>query len=163
MERLQDKNRPYRRWRHSPSENVYLANRGLQQVESSNVSSIGRVDNDLIIRFHNGSLYKYPGNGSLYEDMLNSNSKGKFVWDRLRGRIRNQHKVPYEKIGVMPLPDDIGVTDEEIFDELDRRYVSDMTQNITVEITQAIVFSQALGINMQRIDIGGVVIYRPLT
>lgn len=99
----------------------------------------------------------------MYEDMLNSNSKGKFVWDRLRGRIRNQHKVPYEKIGVMPLPDDIGVTDEEIFDELDRRYVSDMTQNITVEITQAIVFSQALGINMQRIDIGGVVIYRPLT
>lgn len=166
MYRLQDKNRKYKRFNHTPAEKQYLDNRGLRAVQSSNVSAVGRVNDDLIIRFHNGSVYRYPDNGHLLDDMLASSSKGKFVWDRLRGRRKGRHMVPYDKpggLGKIPLPDDIDVTDEEIFAELDRRYVSDMTEHLTAAVTQAVVFSAKLGMMMNKIDIGGVVIYQPLT
>jgi hypothetical protein len=104
----------YRRLRHSESEKIQLANNGLQWVNSSNVSAIGVNDNDLIIRFHNGSLYKYPNQGALYDDMLKSNSKGHFVWAKLRWK-----NVAYMKIGALPFKDDKQVTDDDIFNLID--------------------------------------------
>ena len=77
MIRLEDKGRKYKRFRPSAQEKIQLANNGLQWVLSSNVSAIGINDQDLIIRFHNGSIYKYPGRYYLYEEMLESNSKCK--------------------------------------------------------------------------------------
>ena len=59
MKLLIDKNRDYRRYRPDPAEKIALANNGLQWVLSSNVSAIGTNGNDLIVRFHNGSLNIY--------------------------------------------------------------------------------------------------------
>ena len=63
MKLLQDKNRKYRRYGYGSGEKIKLANYGLQWVLSSNVSAIGVAGDDLIVRFHNGSLYQYDGKG----------------------------------------------------------------------------------------------------
>lgn len=111
---LVDKGREFQRIRHSSVEKATLAKSGLQHVLSSNVSSIGIDKKDLIVRFHNGSLYKYPNKGSLYDDMLRSNSKGKFVWRKLRNTGES-------RIGSLPLKSDVNVTDEELFTKMDER------------------------------------------
>ena len=98
----------------------------------------------------------------MMEDMLNSNSKGEFVWDNLRGRIRGVHKVPYEKIGKVPLPQDLQMTDEEIFADMDKRYIENLTGSITAVIAEEMVFNHKLGVMMDKIDIGGVTVYRPI-
>lgn len=117
MRLLQDKGRDYRRWRHTPEEAVYLGLHGLQQVLSSNVSSVGTSGADLIIRFHNGSLYEYKNQAKRYRDIMGSNSKGKWVWQHLR-----RARVPYRKIGALPLPDDVDMPDSEII-ELGNRFL----------------------------------------
>jgi hypothetical protein len=114
MIQLVDKGRPYKRYRPNPAEKVKLENNGLQWVLSSNVSAVGTNNDDLIIRFHNGSLYEYPNQAKLYEPMLRSNSKGHFVWVKLR-----RPKVAYQKIGSLPLAGDTQVTDEDIFNLVD--------------------------------------------
>ena len=106
---LEDKNREYRRYRPNEVEKIQLANNGLQWVLSSNVSAIGVSGEDLIIRFHNGSLYRYSNVGNRFEDIMRSNSKGHWVWVYLRRRA-----VPYEKIGTLPLNEDLELTDEEV-------------------------------------------------
>ncbi len=98
----------------SADQKVFLANNGLQWVRSSNVSGVAQSGLDLIIRFLNGSLYRYPNQGKLYDGMLKAQSKGRFVWVRLR-----RPKVPYEKIGTLPYPDDLTTTDEDIFNLVD--------------------------------------------
>lgn len=104
----------YQRLRHGVNEKIQLANNGLQWVNSSNVSAIGVNDNDLIIRFHNGSLYKYPNQADLFQPMMQSNSKGHFVWAKLRWP-----NVAYMKIGSLPFRDDKDVTDDDIFNLID--------------------------------------------
>lgn len=106
---LEDKNRDYRRYRPSAEEKVYLSERGLRWVLSSNVSAAGTQGNSLIIRFHNGSVYEYPGQADRIDDLFNSNSKGRWVWRELRRK-----KVPYRRIGTVSLSDDISVSDEDI-------------------------------------------------
>jgi hypothetical protein len=115
MELLIDKNRDYRRYRPSVMEAVQLQSKGLQHVLSSNVSAVGVQDNDLIIRFINGSLYAYKNQASRYESILNSNSKGKWVWANLRRK-----GIPYEKIGTLKFQDDFEISDEEIFSQVDK-------------------------------------------
>lgn len=111
---LEDKNRKYRRYRPNEVERIQLANNGLQWVLSSNVSAVGVNGDDLIIRFHNGSLYEYNGQGDRFEDIMRSNSKGHWVWVNLRRK-----NVPYRKIGALPLREDITLTDEEIMGAID--------------------------------------------
>jgi hypothetical protein len=82
---------------------------GYEWVYSSNVSAATTRGNDLIIRFHNSSVYSYKGKANLYERLMGAASKGKWVWRFLR-----RPGVPYEKIGSLPLPEDINVSDEEI-------------------------------------------------
>lgn len=109
MTLLEDKGRDYRRFRPSPEERTYLAERGLRWVLSSNVSAIGTQGDDLVIRFHNGSVYAYIGQADKVDDIFKSNSKGRWVWRHLRRK-----GVPYKKIGAISLPDDIKVSDEAI-------------------------------------------------
>lgn len=94
--------RKYTRLAHTPSESVTLSNRGLRPVVSSNVSAVGLKDGALIVRFHGGATYEYPGSGDKFETMLNSPSKGKFVWRELR-----RAGVPYNRIGDVVIPDDV--------------------------------------------------------
>jgi hypothetical protein len=155
MELLQDLNRDYRRYSHSPRERTFLGLNGLQHIQSSNVSSVGVKGESLIIRFHNGSMYEYPNQASQYENMLKSNSKGKWVWRHLRRK-----NVLYRKIGVLPLPDDIGVTDEEIFQEIDNRYLSDLVRHVDVPVFQSFTFLQGIALN--KITIGGITVFQAI-
>lgn len=147
---LIDKNREYQRNRHSSDEKQYLASQGLQHVESSNVSSVGSKDGDLIIRFLNGSLYRYMNYGDRLEDILNANSKGKWVWRYLR-----RANVPYQKIGVISFPSDLQVDDVDIFKEIDNLYVSDLTKYIEVPITTSQTNS-----NVTQLDLGGLKVFQ---
>lgn len=56
-------------------------------VTSTNVAEIGYENGKLRIFFRSGGGYEYPVPSSWYVDMLNAPSKGKFVWDTLRGRV----------------------------------------------------------------------------
>ena len=114
MTRLEDKGRKYKRIRPSPTEKIQLANSGLQWVLSSNVSAVGEDGEDLIVRFHNGSMYRYFGAGKLFDAMLKSNSKGHFVWAKLR-----RPKVAYMKIGSLSFRGDEEVTDDDLFSLID--------------------------------------------
>jgi hypothetical protein len=156
MQLLEDKNRDYQRYRHSPRERNFLGLQGLQPVLSSNVSAVGVKDTSLLIRFHNGSVYEYFNKADQYDNLLKSNSKGKWVWRFLRRRF-----APFQKLGVIPLPDDIGVTDEDIFQEIDNRYLADLTRHVDVPVFQSFEFIK--GINMQKIMVGNIVAYKPIT
>jgi len=155
MELLQDKNRDYQRYRHNARERSFLGLQGLQPVLSSNVSSVGVKGNDLLIRFHNGSVYSYRDRASDYDKLLQSNSKGKWVWRFLR-----RARVPYVKLGIIPLPDDIGVTDEEIFQEIDNRYLADLTRHVDVPVFQSFEFLQGIALN--KVVIGGITVFQPI-
>ena len=99
---LQDDNRKYPRFKHTAAEAKFLASKGFQTVSSSNVSAVGKDKNVLLVRFHGGATYGYPKSGSLFDAMLKSGSKGKFVWREL---IRK--KVPYYQTTQQILKDDI--------------------------------------------------------
>jgi hypothetical protein len=87
------------------------------------VSAVGVDSGDLIVRFQNGSLYRYPNQAKLYEPMLQSNSKGHFVWVKLR-----RPKLSYQKIGSLPLKSDIEFSDKDIFDLIDLEGLAVMTK-----------------------------------
>lgn len=101
--------RPYRRIINSDASIKKLKEKGFEWVFSSNVSAAAQRGKDLIIRFHNGSIYKYPNQGNNFERLMGASSKGKWVWRFLR-----RPNVPYSKIGSLPLPEDTIETDEEI-------------------------------------------------
>lgn len=123
MRKLADVGRDYQRYDHSASETFQLAKKGFQTVQSSNVSAIGVEGEDLLIRFHNGSVYRYFFMGLEYMSIMMSVSKGKWVWRNLR-----RPGVPYEKVGAISLVDDLQITDEELFDLTDDYYYAEMTQ-----------------------------------
>lgn len=127
--RLEDKGRKFKRIRQSPKERLQLSSAGLQPVLSSNVSAIAKRDKNLIIRFHGGATYSYSGAADLYEPMLESNSKGSFVWQRL---IRP--KVPYRRIGSVPLQSDAQFTDRDVMaaSEKVRKRIKPLIQVVTL-------------------------------
>jgi len=100
------------------SDQQTLRELGYSPVFSSNVSAISRVNSTLYIRFHNGSVYQYPNQGSKYGDLLTAPSKGKWVWDNLRRK-----NVSYSKVGNIPLDGDRDLTDEELFKEISKRKI----------------------------------------
>jgi hypothetical protein len=46
--------------------------------KSSNISSIAIQDKDLLVKFRNGSVYRYPGKANEYTKLLESESIGKY-------------------------------------------------------------------------------------
>jgi hypothetical protein len=86
-----------------------LESNGFEWVLSSNVSGAKEVDGDLYIRFHNGSIYKYPKRGELFDNLIAASSKGKWVWRFLR-----RAGVKFQKVGKLPLPEDRQVPDSQI-------------------------------------------------
>jgi poly-gamma-glutamate capsule biosynthesis protein CapA/YwtB (metallophosphatase superfamily) len=64
------------------------------KVESSCIKSIGYEEekNELFVEFNSGKIYKYPNcSKTLYENFMNSTSKGRFLNDYFVGSI-------YEKV-----------------------------------------------------------------
>lgn len=59
----------------------------MQKIEnSSNIDSIYEVDNDLIVKFLNGCLYKYKDASNEFEPMVNAESKGVFFSKVVKAR-----------------------------------------------------------------------------
>ena len=101
--------RNYQRILLSDESEAKLEAKGFEPLLSSNVSAAAQRGDDLIIRFHNGSIYSYAGQGKNYLQLIAAASHGKWVWRFLR-----RPQVPYAKIGSLPLPEDTLESDEEI-------------------------------------------------
>jgi hypothetical protein len=125
----EDKGRDYRRYEHTEDEINRLDRSGFTPVLSSNVSAIGEHNGDLYIRFHGGNSYVYPNSGDLYQAMLQSSSKGRFVWNRLR-----KANVPYRRIANVRLPKDVPSTDINL---------PEATMEVTSNVLQALVRENA--------------------
>jgi hypothetical protein len=111
---LEDKGREYRRFSHTPEERQYLQMKGLQPVQSSNISAIGTSNDKLLVRFQNGAMYEYPGSAEFYGPMLRANSKGKFFWLNIR-----KPDLPFNKASSLIIPGDLDITDEELFADIE--------------------------------------------
>ena len=109
MAHVVQENKQYQRILLSDDSEAKLEEQGFEPLFSSNVSAAAQRGKDLIIRFHNGSIYKYPEQGKNYLQLIAAASHGKWVWRFLR-----RPQVPYAKIGSLPLPEDTLETDEEI-------------------------------------------------
>ena len=55
-------------------------------VQSTNVNSVGHDGQNLFVKFNNGSIYTYSGvPASVFQELLNAPSKGKFLHYRIKG------------------------------------------------------------------------------
>jgi hypothetical protein len=99
---ITNEKRKYTRYAHTEEESKLLKRKGLRAVISSNVSAVGYDKETLIVRFHGGATYGYPGQGERYDDLVSSPSKGKWVWREL---VRK--RVSYFKMGSINIKDDV--------------------------------------------------------
>ena len=160
---LTDKNRQYKRILHNTKEDRQLRQQGLEPVVSSNVSAIGMDKLNLIVRFHNGSLYSYSKKADILDRFINSPSKGEFVWSEL---IRKN--VPYSKIGSVPLQSDREISDDDIIEEiidtkkgnLDDIIGKDTRVNIKKNVISSIKPKKSVGIITRSLQ--AIVIYKVL-
>lgn len=54
-------------------------------VQSSNVATIGRDGEDLIVEFTNGKIYRYIGAGELEVAAISADSVGRFLNQAVKG------------------------------------------------------------------------------
>lgn len=60
----------------------------LTEVTSSNIKRIGYTENNLLVEYRSGVLYKYKDVPSeLYEEFLESESKGKYMNSKIKGKF----------------------------------------------------------------------------
>lgn len=93
-----------------------LAEWGLQWVTSSFISAVGYSDNDLYIRFWNGSYYVYYGYANEYDKILKAMSKGRYFIQHIRPTKR------YDKLGDLPFKQDLKIDDTAIFKAIEQEY-----------------------------------------
>lgn len=125
---LKDLHRDYQRIRQTVPQRVFLSQNGLQHTNSSCISAVGKKDDDtLIIRFHSGSVYKYPNMADKhYDKLLAANSRGRYFNKKIRP-TKN-----YIKVGTLPFPNDMAqtnipkLTDDDIFKSLDNQALKDV-------------------------------------
>jgi hypothetical protein len=116
-------NKEYRRIIPTVRETAILQRNGFTPLASSNVSAAAQRGNDLYIRFWNSSIYKYLNQGKNFERLVGAASHGKWVWRFLR-----KANIPYEKVGSLPLQQDLDQTDEELFEDMTKIKVEDITK-----------------------------------
>jgi hypothetical protein len=145
-----------RRIRPSAVQKQVLAENGLQWVLSSFISAIGEDENDLIIRFWNGSLYRYFGFKHQYEPMLGAPSKGKYFWKHIRSTKR------YERMGSLPLTKDLAMNDTELFQKMADTYNQVVMEMARKGITE-VIFDDQSGREFLKISYNGEVIYLLIT
>lgn len=131
--RLKDGLREYKRIRPTSAQKQFLADNGMHFVLSSVISATSKIKNDLILRFQNGSMYKYLGGGKLYDDLMNSNSKGRYFNKKIRNKFR------FTKINSLPYPQNIQtdqsrelemLSDEEFFKAIGNSELLRFVKNI---------------------------------
>lgn len=125
---LEDKGREYKRYRPSVAEKSTLVSNGLQWVLSSNVSAIGTEGNDLIVRFINGSLYRYTNEAKSFRPMLKSNSKGHYLYVNLK-----KPGVKYSRAGTLSLPSDKDINDIDLFKNIENQAIRIQTPEVLTQ------------------------------
>ena len=98
--------RKYTRLAHTLDETNLLRDRGFKSVVSSNVSAVAIQGDALVIRFHGGATYEYPGMRDRYTDIMSAPSKGKWVWREIRRK-----NAPYNRVGDIVIEDDVDDVD----------------------------------------------------
>lgn len=123
---LTDLHRDYQRIRQTAPQRLFLERNGLQHTNSSCISAAGARDDTLIIRFHSGSVYEYPGLANHLDKLLAANSRGKYFNRHIR-KTKN-----YSKVGTLPFPSNMEtanipkLTDQEVFDSLNKQPLKDI-------------------------------------
>ncbi len=154
----------YRRIRQSPIQKSYLGSLGYTTVDSSFISAVMKDEEDnLIIRFHNASLYEYYGFGDELERILFANSKGQYF---------NRHIRPtklYARIGALPFPEkyDIDIpqmkwSDEELFNKLELDYLSKLLKEqkgSKLKIEKRVIN----GVEFNEFSVNDITFYRPVS
>ncbi len=160
--RLFDGARDYRRIRQTAAQKNFLAHNGLQFVNSSAISAVGVNEDDLIIRFHNGSMYSYSGASYLFDEQVGANSRGRFFNRRVRGKFR------FKKIASLPLPKALQtaetmeaelLSDEQIFKTLETQDFKELIKNLEQPKIEFNVAFDNSGNELLQILINGVAIY----
>ena len=98
--------RKYTRLAHTLDETNLLRDRGFKSVVSSNVSAVAIQGDALVIRFHGGATYEYPGMRDRYTDIMSAPSKGKWVWREIRRK-----NAPYNRVGDIVIEDAVDDVD----------------------------------------------------
>lgn len=131
--RLKDGLREYRRIRPTSAQKQFLADNGMHFVLSSVISAITKIKDDLILRFQNGSMYKYLHAAQTYDEIMNSNSKGKFFNKKIRG------KFSYAKIKSLPYPQQIQTKQSKELEMLsDAQFFQTITQSNSLKFVKNI-------------------------
>lgn len=153
----------YRRVRQSPAQKSFLGEQGFTAVTSSFISAVMIDDIDLIIRFHNGSVYRYFGFADEMDGMLFANSKGQYFNKNIRPTQA------YERTGELMFPQKIELdipqtraTDGELFEQLEVDYLQKLlreTKSGKLKMEKRTVN----GIELWKFDVNGITFYRPVS
>lgn len=142
----------YRRIRQTTRQSVWLGEKGYTTIVSSFISAASVKDDDLYIRFHNGSLYVYYGFAKEFDNLMKANSKGQYFHRRIRPTMN------YKKLGDMPFPTNIAdkpmleMSDEAMFKALDVDYIKKVAQRLTGAVVSTETYIDK-GITMIRYEI----------
>lgn len=145
-----------RRIRPSAAQKQVLAEKGLQWVLSSFISAIGDDEGDLVIRFHNGSLYRYYGFAPHMDKMLGATSKGKYFWRHIRD-TKN-----YVREGELKFKTDLAMEDTELFESMQaemNKVIMEMAKKGTTEV----IFDKESGREFLKISYNGENIFLLIT
>lgn len=66
-------------------------------VKSSNITSIGVLDNDLLVKFKTGTIYRYFGAAMHYDRIIAMSNSGGSVGSYIAANIKKAN-VPYTKL-----------------------------------------------------------------
>lgn len=154
----------YRRVRQSAAQKSFLGGLGYTPVTSSFISAImvdRENEDNLIIRFLNGSVYEYYGFADEYDRMLFANSKGQYFNRNIRPTKL------YAKIGTLLFPEKIEIdipqmkwSDDEMFDKLELDYLQKLLREqkgAKLKLKKKIIN----GVEFNQFDIGDITFYRP--
>jgi len=145
-----------RRIRPSAVQKQQLLECGLQWVLSSFISGVGTDGEDLLIRFWNGSLYKYYGFAKHLEGMIRAPSKGRYFWRYIRG-TKN-----YEKTTTLPLSNDLKMDDTELFKSM-KAQVNAVVMEMARKGVTEIVFDDDSGREFLKISYNGETVFLLIT
>lgn len=150
----------YQRIRQNVRQRDYLGSIGFQAVDSSFISGIMQSDDDLVIRFHNNSVYEYYGFAKHFDNMMKASSKGQY-FNRMIRPTRYYKKIDDITFPANLKPSVLEITDDELFKALDIDYIKKLAFDLVgAELYAQEVFKNGIKYMEYRID--NMYIYRPL-
>lgn len=77
---------------------TYSLFEGYSEVDSSNIKSVGYLNNNLLVEYHSGDVYSYHNVPiSLYEKLITAESVGRFINSEIKGKYKHELMLKYTK------------------------------------------------------------------